>query len=150
MTDFILDHYMWVKAFHVIAVIAWMAGMLYLPRLFVYHAEAPKGGELSETLKIMEHRLLRYIITPAMIATFLFGGLMLYANWEAIMTSAGWMHAKLLLVFLLAGVHGMLSGMRKKFARDENTRPAKFYRILNEVPTAIMIAIVILVIVKPF
>lgn len=150
MTDFILDYYFWIKSFHVIAMIAWMAGMLYLPRLFVYHAGAPRGGELSETLKVMEHRLLRYIINPAMIATFLFGGLMLYANWEALMGGGGWMHAKLLLVFILSGVHGMLAGMRKTFARDENTRPAKFYRILNEVPTALMIAIVILVIVKPF
>lgn len=150
MTDVILNHYMWVKALHVIAMIAWMAGMLYLPRLFVYHATAPRGGELSETLKVMEHRLLRYIINPAMIVTFLFGALMLYANWEALMLGAGWMHAKIMLVLLLAGVHGMLAGCRKKFARDENTRPAKFYRILNEVPTALMIIIVILVIVKPF
>lgn len=150
MTDFILTHYLWIKSLHVIAVIAWMAGMLYLPRLFVYHADAPKGGELSETLKIMERRLLRYIINPAMIATFLFGGLMLWANWEGLMLGAGWMHAKLLLVFLLAGVHGMLAKYRKIFARDDNTRPAKFYRILNEVPTVLMIVIVILVIVKPF
>lgn len=150
MTDFILTHYLWIKSLHVIAVIAWMAGMLYLPRLFVYHADAPKDGELSETLKIMEHRLLRYIINPAMIATFLFGGLMLWANWEGLMLGAGWMHAKLLLVFLLAGVHGMLAKYRKIFARDENTHPAKFYRILNEGPTVLMIVIVILVIVKPF
>lgn len=150
MTDVILNHYMWIKALHVIAVISWMAGMLYLPRLFVYHATAPRGGELSETLKVMEHRLLRYIINPAMIATFLFGALMLYANWEALMLGAGWMHAKIMLVLLLAGVHGMLAGSRKKFARDENTRPAKFYRILNEAPTLLMIVIVILVIVKPF
>jgi putative membrane protein len=150
MTDFILTHYLWIKSLHVIAVIAWMAGMLYLPRLFVYHADAPKGGELSETLKIMERRLLRYIINPAMIATFLFGGLMLWANWEGLMLGAGWMHAKLLLVFLLAGVHGMLAKYRKIFARDDNTRPAKFYRILNEAPTVLMIVIVILVIVKPF
>ncbi len=150
MIDFILTHYLWIKSLHVIAVIAWMAGMLYLPRLFVYHADAPKGGELSETLKIMERRLLRYIINPAMMATFLFGGLMLWANWEGLMLGAGWMHAKLLLVFLLAGVHGMLAKYRKIFARDDNMRPAKFYRILNEVPTVLMIAIVIFVIVKPF
>lgn len=150
MTDFILTHYQWIKALHVIAVMAWMAGMLYLPRLFVYHATAPKGGELSETLKIMEYRLLRFIINPAMIATFVFGGLMLWANWKGLMTGQGWMHAKILFVLLLAGVHGMLSGARKKFARDANTRPAKFYRILNEVPTLLMIGIVILVIVKPF
>ncbi len=150
MTDFILSHYSWIKALHVIAVISWMAGMLYLPRLFVYHAGAPKGGELSETLKIMEYRLLKFIINPAMIATFVFGGLMLWANWEGLMTGQGWMHAKILFVLLLTGVHGMLAGARKKFARDANTRPAKFYRILNEGPTLLMIAIVILVIVKPF
>lgn len=150
MSDFILQHYLWIKALHVIAVIAWMAGMLYLPRLFVYHASAPKGGELSETLKIMERRLLRFIINPAMIATFLFGGLMLWSNWDGLMMGAGWMHAKLLFVFLLSGVHGMLAGARKKFARDENIRPAKYYRILNEVPTVLMIGIVIFVIVKPF
>jgi putative membrane protein len=150
VTDFIISHYLWIKALHVIAVMAWMAGMLYLPRLFVYHADAPKGGELSEKLKIMEYRLLRYIINPAMVAAFVFGGLMLWANWEGIMTGGGWMHAKLLFVFLLAGVHGMLSKARRKFAKDENTRPAKYYRILNEVPTVLMIGIVIFVIVKPF
>ncbi len=150
MTEFILNHYLWFKALHVIAVIAWMAGMLYLPRLFVYHADAPKGGELSETLKVMEYRLLRFIINPAMIAAFLFGGLMLWANWAGLMQGQGWMHAKLLFVFLLAGVHGMLSKARKRFARDENVKPAGYYRILNEVPTALMIGIVIFVIVKPF
>lgn len=150
MSDFILDYYPWIKAFHVVAVISWMAGMLYLPRLFVYHANAPKGGELSETLKIMERRLLRLIINPAMIATFIFGGLMLWANWEALMLGAGWMHVKLTFVFVLSAVHGMLAGYRKKFARDENTHSARFYRILNEGPTVLMIGIVILVIAKPF
>ena len=150
MSDFILQHYLWFKALHVIAVISWMAGMLYLPRLFVYHADAPKGGELSETLKIMEYRLLRFIINPAMIAAFLFGGFMLYANWDGLMHGQGWMHAKLSLVFLLSGVHGMLAKARKRFARDENVKPAKYYRILNEVPTVLMIGIVIFVIVKPF
>lgn len=150
MTDFILTHYLWFKALHLIAVVAWMAGMLYLPRLFVYHADATKGSELSETLKIMEMRLLRYIMNPAMIAVFALGGLMLMANFEGLMIGAGWMHAKILLVFLLAGLHGFLSATRKKFERDENVRPAKFYRMINEVPTVLMIAVIILVIVKPF
>lgn len=150
MTDFILTHYLWFKAAHVIAMMAWMAGMLYLPRLFVYHANAPRGGELSETLKIMERRLLRAIINPAMLATFLFGGLMLWGNWEGIMLGSGWMHAKLLLVLLMTGVHGFLASCRKKFEHDENTRSSTFYRVLNEIPTALMVAIVLLVIVKPF
>lgn len=150
MTDFILTHYLWFKALHLIALIAWMAGMLYLPRLFVYHAGAQKGSELSETFKIMEKRLLRYIMNPAMIATFILGGLMLYANWSGLMTGQGWMHAKLLLVLMMAGMHGFLSGARRKFERDENTRPARFYRICNEAPTLLLIAIVILAVVKPF
>lgn len=150
MTDFILTHYLWIKSLHLIAVIAWMAGMLYLPRLFVYHADAPKGGDLSKTLKIMERRLLRYITNPAMIAAWIFGGLMLWANWDGLMTGQGWMHAKLTLVILMSAVHGLYARWRKQFERDENTRPAKFYRIWNEVPTVMMIAIVIFVIVKPF
>ncbi len=150
MTDFILTHYLWFKAFHLIAVVAWMAGMLYLPRLFVYHADAAKGSELSETLKVMERRLLRYIVNPAMIAVFVLGGLMLWANWEGLMLGAGWMHAKIVLVVVLAGLHGFLAGARKRFERDENTRPARFYRMINEGPTLLMIAIIILVIVKPF
>lgn len=150
MTDFLLQHYLWFKSLHVIAVIAWMAGLLYLPRLFVYHADAPKGSALSETFKIMEYRLLRYIMAPASIATWVFGGLMLYANWDGIMQGAGWMHAKLLLVVLMTGLHHVFAKWRKVFARNENARPAKFYRVWNEAPTVLMIAIVILVIVKPF
>lgn len=150
MSDFILTHYLWFKSFHIIAVIAWMAGMLYLPRLFVYHCGAAVGSELSETLKIMERRLLRLIVNPAMMAAFILGGLMLYANWDALMLGAGWMHAKLVLLFLLFGVHGMLARARRKFAADQNTRSARYYRILNEAPTVLMIGIVILAIVKPF
>lgn len=150
MSDMLLSYYPWIKAFHVISVIAWMAGMLYLPRLFVYHADAAKGSELSEAFKIMELRLYRYIMGPAMTATWLFGGLMLYANWSGIMQGQGWMHAKLLLVFVMTGVHHMFGAWRKKFARDENVKSAKFYRVWNEVPTLIMIVIVILVLVRPF
>lgn len=149
MQAILLESYLWLKALHIISVVAWMAGLLYLPRLFVYHADAPVGGELSQTLKIMEARLYGYIMRPAMIATWLFGGLMLYANWEGIM-AMGWMHAKLTLVFALTGIHHVFGAWRRKFAADVNTRGAKFYRVWNEVPTLILIAVVILVVVKPF
>ena len=149
MEDFIVTHYLWFKSLHVIAVISWMAGLLYLPRLFVYHADAAKGSELSEKFKVMEYRLMRYIMTPASVATWLFGGLMLWANWDGIMAQH-WMHAKFALVVFLTGFHHACMAWRKKFARDENAKPAKFFRIVNEVPTLIMIAVVILVIVKPF
>lgn len=140
--------YEWLKALHVIAVIAWMAGMLYLPRLFVYHAEAEKGSDKSETFKVMERRLLRAIINPAMIATLVFGLWMIWANPEIL--HQHWMHAKLTLVILMTGLHGALARWRKQFAADANQHSAKFYRIINEVPTVLMIAIIILVIVKPF
>jgi putative membrane protein len=139
--------YLWLKAFHVIAVIAWMAGMLYLPRLFVYHCETPKGSIQSETFKIMERRLLKAIINPAMGATWILG---LVLIWQGGWITSGWLHAKVLLVLIMSGVHGMLSRFVRDFAEDRNTRPAKFYRMINEVPTVLMIGIVILVIVKPF
>ena len=139
--------YEWIKALHVIAVIAWMAGMLYLPRLFVYHCEAEAGSKQSETFKLMERRLLKAIINPAMIVTWLAG---LYLAWAGHFFSAGWLHAKLLLVLVLSGIHGFFSRCVKDFSADHNTRPQKFYRIVNEVPTILMIGIVILVIVKPF
>jgi protoporphyrinogen IX oxidase len=139
--------YDWLKALHVIAIIAWMAGMLYLPRLFVYHAEAPKGSIQSETFKIMERRLLKAIINPAMIVTWVLG---LVLVWQGAWWTAGWLHGKLLLVLILSGLHGIYERRLKEFAADRNTRPARYYRILNEVPTVLMIGIVILVIVKPF
>jgi putative membrane protein len=139
--------YLWLKAFHVIAVIAWMAGMLYLPRLFVYHSETQKGSIQSETFKIMERRLLKAIINPAMIVTWVLG---LYLVWDGGWYTSGWLHAKVLLVVILSGLHGVYVRRLKEFAADRNTRPAKYYRILNEVPTLLMIGIVILVIVKPF
>jgi putative membrane protein len=138
--------YEWIKALHVIAVIAWMAGMLYLPRLFVYHCEAEAGSKQSETFKVMERRLLKAIINPAMIVTWLAG---LYLAWAGHFFSAGWFHGKLLLVLLLSGVHGFFARWVKDFAADRNTRSQKFYRFINEVPTILMIGIVILVIVKP-
>ncbi|MCG7392724.1 protoporphyrinogen oxidase HemJ [Microvirga sp. ACRRW] len=139
--------YLWLKAFHVIAVVAWMAGMLYLPRLFVYHADTPRGSIQSETFKIMERRLLKAIINPAMIVTWVLG---LYLLWDGGWYVSGWMHAKIALVLIMSGLHGVYVRRLKDFAADKNTKPAKYYRILNEVPTVLMIGIVILVIVKPF
>jgi protoporphyrinogen IX oxidase len=139
--------YLWLKAFHVIAVIAWMAGMLYLPRLFVYHAETQRGSIQSETFKIMERRLLKAIINPAMIATWILG---LVLVWQGGWITSGWLHAKLALVIGLSAVHGILSKQVKLFAADKNTRPARYFRIMNEIPTVLMVGIVILVIVKPF
>ncbi len=139
--------YDWLKAFHLIAVIAWMAGMLYLPRLFVYHCEAEPGSRQSETFKTMERRLLKAIINPAMVATW---GLGLWLAWTGGWLTAGWLHAKLALVLILSGVHGLFARWVKDFAADRNRHSAAFYRIVNEVPTLLMVGIVILAIVKPF
>lgn len=139
--------YPWVKAAHVIAVISWMAGMLYLPRLFVYHTEAETGSEKSETFKVMERRLLRAIINPAMIATWVLG---LWLAWRGFGFAGGWLHAKIAAVLLLSGVHGYLSASVRRFAEDRNQKPTRHWRIVNEIPTVLMIVIVILVVVKPF
>ena len=139
--------YLWVKALHVIAIIAWMAGMLYLPRLFVYHCVAAPGSVQSETFKVMERRLLRAIINPAMIVTWLIG---LWLAWSGNFISAPWLHGKLLLVIVLSGIHGFFARCVRDFAADQNRRSQKFYRIINEVPTLLMIGIVVLVVVKPF
>jgi putative membrane protein len=139
--------YEWLKAFHVIAVIAWMAGMLYLPRLFVYHCEAEPGSRQSETFKLMERRLLKVIINPAMIAAWLLG---LWLAYDSGFFRAGWFHAKFALVIALSALHGFLSRAVKDFAADKNRRSAKFYRIINEIPAVLMVLIVILAIVKPF
>src|SRR6185437_6226896 len=139
--------YLWLKALHVIAVISWMAGLLYLPRLFVYHAKIAPGSEQSETFKTMEHRLLTYIMTPAMIATWIFGiSLVFTGGW----LTAGWLHAKLALVLALTVMHGLMSHWANDFRYDRNRRSQKFFRIANEIPTLLMIAIVILAVVKPF
>jgi len=148
MTDFLSHYYVWIKALHIISVMAWMAGMLYLPRLFVYHADVEKGSALSETFKIMERRLLRIIINPAMILAFVFAGLMMWANPD--LMQAGWFHVKLAFVIAMSALHGVFSRWRKVFARDENTRSAKFYRIWNEAPTLLLVIIVLLAVVKPF
>jgi putative membrane protein len=124
-----------------------MAGMLYLPRLFVYHADTQKGSAQSETFKVMERRLLRAIINPAMIASWVFG---LWLAWKGFGFQGGWLHGKIAAVVAMSGVHGYLSGAVRKFAEDRNTKPARHWRIVNEVPTVLMIVIVILVIVKPF
>ena len=143
------DYYEWFKALHVISVIAWMAGMLYLPRLYVYHADAEVGSDKSETFKIMERRLLWAITNPAMIASFIFGGLML-ATPGAIDWSMGWIWVKIAMIVAMSGIHGLLARWRRDFEADRNVRPAKFYRMWNEAPTIPLIVIVIMVIVKPF
>ena len=139
--------YLWIKALHIIAVIAWMAGMLYLPRLFVYHCEAEAGSKQSETFKVMERRLLKAIMLPALIATWVFG---LWLAWEAGFFKAGWLHAKLALVLAMSGVHGWLSRLSGDFAAEKNRHSQKFYRYINEVPTLLMILVVLLVVLKPF
>jgi len=141
------DLYPWIKAVHVIAVISWMAGMLYLPRLFVYHVDAEHGSVQSDTFKVMERRLYRAIINPAMMVTWVAG---LWLAWKGFGFSGGWLHAKIALVVLMSGVHGYLGGAVRRFAEDRNDKPARHWRIVNEIPTVLMIGIVILVIVKPF
>lgn len=139
--------YLWVKALHVVAIISWLAGMLYLPRLFIYHCDAPKGSEQSETFKIMERRLLRLIINPAMVLSWVLG---IWMAWTMDFFGTGWFQAKLLLVMILSAVHGYFSGAVRRFAEDRNELSPRAWRMWNEVPTALMILIVILVIVKPF
>jgi protoporphyrinogen IX oxidase len=149
VTDWLAAAYPWIKALHIVSVIAWMAGLLYLPRLFVYHAAEPAGSSASETFKIMERRLLRGIMDPAMIAVFVFGALLLLTP-GVVDWAQGWIYAKLTLVAGLAALHHAMGRWRKEFAEDRNRRPARFYRVANEVPTLLLIAIVILVVVKPF
>lgn len=139
--------YEWIKALHVLAVISWMAGLLYLPRLFVYHSTAINGSDSSKTFKVMERRLLKAIMTPAMIVAWITG---LYIAWLVDYFRVGWFHGKLLLVIAMSAVHGLLAVHVKRFARDENIKASRYFRILNEVPTLLMVGIVILVIVKPF
>ncbi|MBI1210286.1 MAG: protoporphyrinogen oxidase HemJ [Alphaproteobacteria bacterium] len=147
MTEALAPFYLWFKALHIIAVIAWMAGMLYLPRLFVYHCEVRPGTAEYARFVMMEKRLMRIIVNPSMIAVWVFGILLA--------TSMGawahlWLHAKLFLVVVLSGLHGMFSRWRRDFEQGKNIRPARFYRIVNEVPAVLMILIVLLVVLKPF
>jgi protoporphyrinogen IX oxidase len=139
--------YEWLKAFHVIAIIAWMAGMLYLPRLFVYHCGAEPGSRQSETFKVMERRLLTMITNPAMAVSWVLG---LWLVWAGGWYAAGWLHGKIALVLVLSGMHGFFVRCVREFGADRNRRSQKFYRIINEVPTILMIGIVILAVVKPF
>ncbi len=139
--------YLWVKAVHVIAIISWMAGMLYLPRLFIYHCDAPKGSQQSETFKVMERRLRDIIINPAMTIAWVLG---LWLGWKGGFFSSPWFHAKLLAALLLSGVHGYFSMAGRAFVEDRNTVSARHWRMINEIPTVLMVLIVILVIVKPF
>ena len=141
------DLYPWLKVLHIFFVVAWMAGMLYLPRLFVYHADAAVGSKESETFKVMERRLLRGIMNPAMIVVWVVGLWMAVSGGWMV---AGWMHAKMALVLVMSAVHGLYSKWRKDFEADRNTRSASYYRIWNEVPAVILIAIIVLVVIKPF
>lgn len=138
--------YLWIRALHIIAVIAWMAGLLYLPRLYVYHADADIGSEFSEKLKIMERRLLRAIMNPAMLVSLIAGGALLaYQDF-----SSGWLHVKLTAIVGLLIMHMLMAKWRKDFEKDTNTHSHKFYRVANEIPTVLMILIVVLAVVKPF
>lgn len=147
--SWLLPYYAWIKALHVIAVISWMAGLLYLPRLFVYHCEVQPGSEMSEKFKLMERRLGNAIMTPAMIASFVAGLAMLAAN-PGLLRGGSFMLVKLVMVFALLGVHVAMLSWRRDFAEDRNARPQRFFRIANEVPTLLMIVIVIMIIVRPF
>ncbi len=149
MIELSSDAYLWIKALHIISVMAWMAGMLYLPRLFVYHCDAETGSELSETLKIMERRLLNAIITPAMILALILGGL-LFLNLDPDGWFDGWVIAKGVFVFGLFGMYDNMRRWQRNFATDANTKSQKFFRLMNEVPTVLMIGVVIFVVVKPF
>jgi len=142
--------YLWVKAFHIIAVISWMAGLLYLPRLFVYHSECAAKSVESETFKTMERRLLKAIMAPAMMVTWALGLILLLVFDAVTVETSFWFHAKLGLVILLTLFHIYLGKLAANFATDKNQHDSKFYRMLNEVPTVLMVAIVILVIVRPF
>ena len=148
MMMFLSNNILWIRAFHVISVIAWMSGMLYLPRLFVYHTQVAVGSAESERFKIMERKLLRVIINQAMIATWIFGLLQIWLIPGIL--EEHWLHAKLALVIIMSGLHGYFATCMKKFARDANDKSERFYRILNEVPALLMALIVILVIVQPF
>ncbi|MBX9682703.1 MAG: protoporphyrinogen oxidase HemJ [Hyphomicrobium sp.] len=139
--------YLWIKAIHVVAIISWMAGLLYLPRLFIYHCDAPRGSPQSETFKVMERRLLMIIMTPAMIIAWVLGVWLAYVGGHL---TSGWFLAKFAAVIALSGVHGMFSAAARAFGEDRNEKPPRYWRMVNEIPTVLMIVIVILVVVKPF
>lgn len=147
--DVLTVFYPWTKALHVISMVAWMAGMFYLPRLYVYHCDMQPGSRESERFKVMEYRLLRQIINPAMIATWLFGVLLVLTP-GVVDWSSGWWHVKLTAVLLMSGFHGAMSKWRREFMEDRNKRSHRYYRVANEVPTLLLMVIVIMVIVRPF
>ncbi len=148
MFENLIPYYLWMKSLHIIFVISWMAGLLYLPRLFVYHSQTKPSSEMSTTFLTMEHRLLRIIMLPALVLTFLFGGgLLLLPLWD---WHEGWLHLKLLLVFMLAGYHGFLVRVYKQFYAEQRPFSARFFRMINEIPAVLMIVIIFLVVVKPF
>ena len=147
LRDTLANYLPWILAFHIIAVIAWMSGMLYLPRLFVYHTETSPGSEGSERFKVMERKLIRAIINPAMIAVWILGPLLAWLSGAYLDT---WLQIKFVLVIGLSGMHGFLVKCWRDFEADRNTRSQRFYRVINEVPAVLMILIVILVVVKPF
>lgn len=149
MIDWLVPAYLWLKALHIMAVVVWMAGLFYLPRLFVYHVEAGPGTPQSETFKVMERRLLKGIMNPAVIAVWVFGPLLLLSMPDSTLRE-GWLHAKLALVLLLTVYHHLLGRWRKALEQDRNTRSARFFRLINEVPTVILVLVVLLVVLKPF
>jgi putative membrane protein len=146
--DFLAPYLLWTKSFHLIAVIAWMAGLFYLPRLFVYHCEVARGSVESERFKVMERRLLKQIMNPAMIVTWTLGILLILTP-GAMDWSAGWWHVKLLGVILMSGFHGAMSKWRRNFMEDRNVKPQRFYRYANEIPTVLMVVIVIMAVAQP-
>ena len=150
MSEFLVDQHLWLKAIHIIFVITWMAGLLYLPRLFVYHTQVDSGSQAAETFVVMERRLLRAIINPSGIVVFVTGILLILATGAGAPGTGSWMHVKLALVLGMGGVHGMMAKYRKQLERGENEKSEKFFRMFNEVPTVLMIAIVLLVVLKPF
>jgi putative membrane protein len=150
MINLMNSAYLYLKAFHLLAAFAWMAGMFYLPRLYVYHAEAGAHTPQAETFKVMERRLLKVIMNPAMIVTILLGLWIAFGAEGADWTTAGWLHAKIFLVLIMAGLHGMLAKWRKDFEADRIPNTPRFFKMINELPTLLLIGIVILAVVKPF
>ena len=142
------NYYEWIKTFHIVAMTSWMAGIFYLPRLYAYHAEVKVGSEQDKTFQVMESRLLRIIINPAMIATLILG--LLLADIYGFRSLGVWFHIKMLAVVILLAFHGLLAKWRKDFVKGQNKKPAKFYKIINEVPVVFFIIIVSMVVVKPF
>ncbi len=148
MKEFLSEYFLVIRALHLIAAICWMVGLFYLPRLYVYHTKVKYDSEASNLFEIMEYKLLKIIMNPAMIATFVLGFLMIYLM--GFSSYGKWLHLKLLLLFILAGFHGFLAKIRKNFARNQNIKSEKFYRLINEIPTIIMIAVIMFAILRPF